>query len=75
MQNHPELSRLAELADHLAQRILAAAEAGDFMTEDFQDRPEIALIGEIAEMLQRAQVEVPIGIRGLMEKAAEQTQI
>jgi hypothetical protein len=75
MRDTPDLNRLGELAERVADHILTAAEAGEFSTEDFQDSPEIALIGEIAEMLARAELEVPTGIRQLMERAAEQTQI
>ena len=47
------LDRVALLADHLAERILAEYNDRTFTTEDFQNSPEIALIGEVAQALWR----------------------
>ena len=69
------LDRVALLANHLARRILAACNEGSFTTEDFQDSPEIALIGEVAQAPRELVLELPPCIGRLMEAAAEQTQI
>ena len=75
MTEAPDLNRVAELADRLAGRILAAIENGQLTTEEFRNSPDVALIIKTATMLQDAQVEFPPNMRRLGEKAGEQTQI
>ena len=71
----PDLNRVAELADQLAARILAAIENGQLTTEEFRNSPEVALILKTATMLQDAHLQFPSNMRRLGEKAGEQTQI
>jgi hypothetical protein len=61
-----ELDRVAGLADRLAEHLT---------TEQFRDSPDLALILDAANLLQKAGAEFPLNMRRLAEKAAEQTQI
>jgi hypothetical protein len=70
-----ELSRVAELADRLADRILVAFEQGALTTEEFRASPDVALVIDAARMLHAARAEFPAGVVRLAQKAAEQTQL
>jgi hypothetical protein len=70
----PDLNRVAELADQLAARILAAIESGELTTEEFRNSPEVDLILRTATILQDAGVKFPPSMCRLGEKAAEQTR-
>jgi hypothetical protein len=70
-----ELSRVAELADRLADRILVAFEQGALTTEEFRASPDLALVLDAARLLQAAGAEFPAGVVRLAQKAAEQTQL
>jgi hypothetical protein len=52
-----ELSRVAELADRLANRILVAFEQGALSTEEFRASPDVALVIDAARLLQAAGAE------------------
>jgi hypothetical protein len=69
-----ELSRVAELADRLADRILVAFEQGALTTEEFRASPDVALVIDAARLLHAAGAEFPAGVVRLAQKAAEQTQ-
>src|SRR3954468_7728619 len=71
----PDLNRVAELANRLAERTLEALEHGRLTTEEFRESPDVALIFEAAKLLQAAGAEFPAGIVRLAQKAGEQTQI
>ena len=71
----PDLNRVAELANRLAERTLEALEHGRLTTEEFRESPDVALIFEAAKLLQAAGAEFPGGIVRLAQKAGEQTQI
>src|SRR5215207_7292765 len=66
----PELTRVAELANRLAERTLAALEHGRLTTEEFRESPDVALILNAATLLQAAGAEFPGGIVRLAQKAA-----
>ena len=70
-----ELSRVAELADRLADRILVEFEQGALSTEEFRASPDVALVIDAARLLQAAGAEFPAGVVRLAQKAAEQTQL
>jgi hypothetical protein len=70
-----ELSRVAELSDRLADRILVAFEQGALTTEEFRASPDVALVIDAAKLLQAAGAEFPAGVVRLAQKAAEQTQL
>ncbi len=70
-----ELSRVAELADRLADRILVAFEQGALTTEEFRASPDVALVIDAARLLHAAGAEFPAGVVRLAQKAAEQTQL
>jgi hypothetical protein len=70
-----ELSRVAELADRLANRILVAFEQGALSTEEFRASPDVALVLDAARLLHAAGAEFPAGVVRLAQKAAEQTQL
>src|SRR3954454_11726202 len=67
----PDLTRVAELADQLAARILATIESGELTAEELA---EVDLILRTATILQEAGVRFPPNMCRLGEKAAEQTQ-
>jgi hypothetical protein len=67
----PDLNRVADLADQLAARILAAIEGGELTAEELA---EVDLILRTATILQQAGVKFPPNMCRLGEKAAEQTQ-
>ena len=71
----PDVNRVAELADQLAARILAAIESGELTAEEFRNSREVDLILRTATILQDAGVKFPPNMCRLGEKAAEQTQI
>jgi hypothetical protein len=71
----PDLNRVAELADHLAARILAAIESGELTAEESWNSAEVDLILKTATILQDAGVKFPPNMCRLGEKAAEQAQI
>jgi hypothetical protein len=70
-----ELSRVAELADRLADRTLVAFEQGALSTEEFRASPDVALVLDSARLLHAAGAEFPAGVVRLAQKAAEQTQL
>jgi hypothetical protein len=75
LMTSPDLNRVAELANSLAERTLEALEHGGLTTEEFRESPDVALILEAAKLLQAAGAEFPGGIVRLAQKAGEQTQI
>ena len=70
-----ELSRVAELADRLADRILVWFEQGALTTEEFRASPDVALVIDAARLLHAAGADFPAGVVRLAQKAAEQTQL
>jgi hypothetical protein len=70
-----ELSRVAELADRLADRTLVAFEQGALSTEEFRASADVALVLDAARLLHAAGAEFPAGVVRLAQKAAEQTQL
>ena len=54
-----QASRVAELADRLANRILVAFEQGALSTEEFRASPDVALVIDAARLLQAAGAEFP----------------
>jgi hypothetical protein len=71
----PDLNRVAELANSVAERTLEALEHGRLTTEEFRESPDVALILDAARLLQAVGAEFPSGIVRLAQKAGEQTQI
>jgi len=67
----PDLNRVADLADQLAARILAAIDGGELTAEELA---EVDLILRTATILQQAGIKFPPNMCRLGEKAAEQTQ-
>ena len=67
----PDLNRVADLADQLAARILAAIDGGELTAEELA---EVDLILRTATILQQSAVKCPPNMCRLGEKAAEQTQ-
>src|SRR5829696_3229219 len=63
-----ELSRVAELADRLAERTLVAFEQGTLSTEEFRASPDLALVLDAARLLHAAGAEFPAGVGGLRRK-------
>jgi hypothetical protein len=74
MAEGADLNRVVALADQLAERILTALENRVLTTEEFRKSREVALVAEVAAMLQDAAIALPPGIRRL-GKAAERTSI
>jgi hypothetical protein len=67
-----ELSRVAELADGLADRLLVALEQGTISKEELRASPDLALVVDAAKLLQAAGAEFPASVVRLAQKAAEQ---
>jgi copper homeostasis protein CutC len=65
----PDLNRVADLADQLAARILAAIDGGELTAEELA---EVDLILRTATILQQAGIKFPPNMCRLGEKAAEQ---
>jgi hypothetical protein len=66
------LSRVAELADGLADRLLVALEKGTISKEELRASPDLALVVDAAKLLQAAGAEFPASVVRLAQKAAEQ---
>jgi hypothetical protein len=75
MTEGSELNRVVALADQLAERILIALENRVLTTEGLWHSREVALVAEVAAMLERAALALPPGILLLGRKAAEQIQL
>ncbi len=69
-----ELSRVAELADRLADRTLVAFEQGTLSTDELRASPDVALVLDAARLLHAAGADFPAGVVRLAHKAAEQAQ-
>jgi hypothetical protein len=75
LMTSPDIKLVAELANSLAERTLAALEHGRLTTEEFRESSDVALVLNAATLLQAAGAEFPGGIVRLAQKAGEQTQI
>jgi hypothetical protein len=75
MAEGADLNRVVALADQLAERILTALENRVLTTEEFRKSREVALVAEVAAMLQGAAIALPPGIRRLGRKAVEQAHV
>jgi hypothetical protein len=72
MTNTSELDRVITLADEVAEQIIASLDSGILTTGAFRTSREVALVAEVATMLERAAVALPPGICRLGMRAAEQ---
>jgi hypothetical protein len=75
MAEGADLNRVVALADQLAERIITALENRVLTTEEFRKSREVALVAEVAAMLQDGAIALPPGIRRLGRKAVEQAQV
>ena len=66
-----ELSRVVELADHLAIRTPVAFDEGALSTEEFRANPDVALVLDAARLLHAARAEFPAGVVRLAQKAVD----
>ncbi len=72
MTNTSELDRVITLADEVAEQIIASLDSGILTTGAFRTSKEVALVAEVATMLEQAAVALPPGICRLGMRAAEQ---
>src|SRR5688572_27367577 len=66
-----ELSRVAELADRLADRLFVAFEQGTISKEELRGSPDLPLVLDAAKLLDAAGAEFPASVVRLAQKAAE----
>jgi hypothetical protein len=75
MADTSELDRVVTLADQVADRILASLDSGILTVDAFRTSREVALVAEVAAVLEQAAVEMPPGICRLGRRAAEQLAV
>jgi hypothetical protein len=72
MANTSELDRVITLADEVAEQIIASLDSGTLTTGALRTSREVALVAEVAAILEQAAVALPPGICRLGMRAAEQ---
>jgi hypothetical protein len=72
MTNKSELDRVITLADEVAEQILASLDSGILTTGALRTSKEVALVAEVAAILEQAAVALPPAICRLGMRAAEQ---